>query len=460
MFYTQKILPWVIAACLIITSTTVIAQTWTSLNGPQITTNVKDISLDNSGSVVYIAERDYVLKSTNGGTVWFVTAAPYTAPSLVLVKPNEPDKVVVAKNGELRYNASGGSEDWELKIDDPNLVPLRLIAAVNDNNVMLLGRRYNVTGTITIWWSQLGGNDWSPVPGFNAGTDINDFSAIPNNTSGWAVGTIWACGSAPPSPGGQPQGNTAQSLSTNAGLWFSETYGQIWTAYSHGNKNLQSVAIVPRNHPTYYHLYFAENIAGGNDILWKDINRSNPSLAQNIFSGVAEIRMVRYNKNNNTIFLATNDGVYRSTDAAGINGGGTWTKMTGLTDLNVQSITVSVNNTVFAGTASSLYKSTNNGDTWTEVGKMNVSSFTANGSNIWTVTRDNSYAARTTDNGAAWYNSYIFSAGANVKSEQIYRNPNNANLFVSGSRNNIARLYRSQDLGVSYSEVLSRPEKS
>ncbi|MDI6765379.1 MAG: hypothetical protein QME52_00900 [Bacteroidota bacterium] len=350
------------------------AQNWVSLNGPQITKNVKDISVvqtgTKAGDVWYIAENDYVQKSTNGGTGWFVTATPYLAPSLVLVKPNDVARIIVTKNTELKYSTDGGT-NWLQGIIDPNLIPLRLVAAVNDPMKMVLGRRYNVTGTITIWWSQLGGSDWNPVPGFNAETDINDFSAIPNNTSGWPAGTIWACGSAPPPPGGQPQGNTAQSLSTNAGLWFSETYGQIWTAYPHGNKNLQSVAIVPRNLPTYYHLYFAENIAGGNDILWKDINRSTPSLAANIFSSVAEIRMVRYNKNNNTIFLATNDGVYRSTDAAGIDEGGTWTKMTGLTDLNVKTIAVAGSNTVFAGTANSIYKSTNNGDTWVNVGEMN-----------------------------------------------------------------------------------------
>ncbi|MDI6765377.1 MAG: hypothetical protein QME52_00890 [Bacteroidota bacterium] len=85
------------------------AQTWTSLNGPQIAKNVKDISL--SGDVVYIAENDYLLKSTNGGTAWKGTTANFTTPSVVQCIPDNSNIVIAGRQNFFKRSINGG-ETW------------------------------------------------------------------------------------------------------------------------------------------------------------------------------------------------------------------------------------------------------------------------------------------------------------------------------------------------------------
>jgi hypothetical protein len=448
----RAIIPSLIAFILL--SSLSIAQIWTPLNGPFITSNIKDISVDNSGSYVYIADNNYVMKSTNGGTAWFVTATPYSSPSLVLVKQSDVLRIITTKNTELRYSTDGGLT-WNLGINDASLNPTRLVAAINDNSKMLLGRKY-VEGVSSIGRSYNGGANWNPVTQFLAPTDISDFSALAVNDPDWPLGTIWACGSAPPAPSGQPEGISPQSISSNAGLWSSINYGETWQAYDHGNKNIRSIALGPACYSsTDYQIFFVEDVSGDNDILWKDINRSHPELAINCFSSATEIHMVRYNPNNNTVFLATNNGLYRSTDATDASttdGGGTW-DLVGYANSDVQAVAIWGANTVFAATATAINKSTDNGATWVEVGRMNVSSVEASNGTVWSVSADNNFISKY--NGSSFTNYSISSVGTNFYSEKIYRHSCGEvdYLYASGAQNNIGSIFRSQDGGQNFSLV-------
>ncbi|MDI6803417.1 MAG: hypothetical protein QME58_06180 [Bacteroidota bacterium] len=76
----------------------------------------------------------------------------------------------------------------------------------------------------------------------------------------------------------------------------------------------------------------------------------------------------------NFFSLATSGGIYRSLDE-----GANWSAANnGLgTDINVLSLSIRPSsNTIIIGTANSTYKSTNNGDTWTDVGEMKINPHT------------------------------------------------------------------------------------
>jgi photosystem II stability/assembly factor-like uncharacterized protein len=344
-------------------SGTAAAQTWEPIQGPQVASSVRDISLTANGTHVFVADGSYLLKSTNNGQGYAVTPLPYTAPLVVLVKPNDSSKVVVAKNGELKYNSQGGAAgSWDLKIEDPALIPLRLSAAVNDPSVMLLGRTW-VSGDRSIWRSFNGGAAWSKVDPFTSATAIHDFAPYPNATSGHAPGLIWAAGSSDATP---PPSFDRNATAEIRGLWISTDYGENWPYNKLGGYNVKSAAIVSRTHPTFYHVYAAVWVAGRDSLMKLTDHNTNDWTP--VFSGADEIRMVRVNVSTTSIFLATNDGVYRSTDAYGSGGGGTWTKLTGVPENDVRSIAVGAGSTVLAGTAGSLYRSTDNGTTWTNVG--------------------------------------------------------------------------------------------
>ncbi len=343
------------------------AQTWTSLNGPQVASNVKDISITSSGSTLYVADANHVLKSTNDGAGWAVTSQPYSSPLLVLVKPNDGSIVLAAKNGELKYNnQGGGGSGWTTISNLADLTPLCLVAAVNDNTVMLLGRTY-VSNNNAIWRSSNSGASWSKVTTFGASTNVHDFDTYPTAGQG-RDGVILAGGI---NPSGAPEGSSNSSPATTSGLWKSADYGANWDQNGLGNRNVRSVAIVPKPSATDYIRLAADNVAAGNDALMRNTSLTDDGQWTQITlsPAPADIYLIRRKASNGNIFLAASNGVWKSTDD-----GASFTQV-GLSGTDVISLAVSsTGNNVFAGTANTLYKSTDNGSNWTEVGKMNVSS--------------------------------------------------------------------------------------
>jgi photosystem II stability/assembly factor-like uncharacterized protein len=128
---------------------------------------------------------------------------------------------------------------------------------------------------------------------------------------------------------------------------------------------------VPKASSTnHYTRLVAENIASGNDVLLRNIYLDNDETWTEITlsPAPADIYLIRRrNDSNGHLFLATSNGVWRST-----NEGSSFSRI-GLSDVDVKSIAVAPSDVVFAGTSTTLYKSTDNGSTWTNVGDMDVS---------------------------------------------------------------------------------------
>jgi photosystem II stability/assembly factor-like uncharacterized protein len=142
--------------------------------------------------------------------------------------------------------------------------------------------------------------------------------------------------------------------------------------------------------------------------------------------------------------------VYRSTDT-----GENWYEANiGLPqdDRNVLSI-ATCDDAVFAGTTKSLYKSTDNGNSWMNIGRMDVSSVEVDGATVWAVSKENSFAGRTTNDGEDWTISYIGSAGAAIGAEYLYRIPSNGYLFAAGALSDKGAIYRSTNSGGAWSQV-------
>jgi photosystem II stability/assembly factor-like uncharacterized protein len=355
-----KILIAAILIALLFSANQLIAQTWTSLNGPQIAKNIKDITVDNSGSNLYIAENDYLLKSTNGGTAWRATPSTVSGSLVTLCKPDAANIVIASGLNFFKRSVDGGV-NW-LDITGTlttNLTPLRLSASSVNTSNMFLGRKYDAS-TRSVWRSiNTDGANWSPCNNFTWATDVYDVAPYPVNIPE-RNNYMWVCGS--DTSGQEVIPKNPSAISYNKGAWFSPDAGVSWVAQPMGTYNLKSIAIVHKAYPDPYHLF----VVTSQGEIWKSTNNGVSWLLNYSTSNSARLIRVNNNTTPNTVLLATSTGIYRSLDE-----GAAWSQANnGLgTDINILSLSIQpLSNTIIIGTANSIYKSTNNGDTWVNVG--------------------------------------------------------------------------------------------
>jgi hypothetical protein len=184
---------------------------------------------------------------------------------------------------------------------------------------------------------------------------------------------------------------------------------------------------------------------------------SENNTAWTMVSGLPSINVHYLAVSGSSIFAATLNRVYRSTDS-----GTNWTVVdSGLTNMSVSALAVSGNGNVFAGTGSysgygSYYKggiflSTDNGTSWTAVNSglpanTSIRSFAVSGNNVFAGT-DSDGVFLSADNGAHW-------TEADAGLPRVYY----ARLAASG--NNIFcgckyGVYRSSNFGTSWTAVNS-----
>lgn len=365
----------VIAMCLcsVLTVGSVQAQTWVSLNGPRLMSNTKEITLNNSGTpTLYIAEADYILKSSDGGVSWRGTGADFSGPLATVCKYTDASILVGTRNGFFRRSVDGGGV-WNSVSSSPNietdLVPLRLATSTVNTENMFLGREY-VSGNHSVWRSVNSGATWAPCTEFRFPTNVYDLSTYPVNETD-RKDFVFACGVNPTGSQEQSGPNTESNVN---GVYFSPNNGANWHSRKLGSYNVYSIAILDLAGDAF-NVYAA--VKGGTSPgVYLSTDGGNSFEEDPIFNEAA-VNIIRINNASSpkAIFLGTDDNVWRST-----NDGSSWSKVSSFgSDNNVTSLAVSGTGTVFAGTTGSLYKSTNNGSTWTEVGKMNVSAVDGDG---------------------------------------------------------------------------------
>lgn len=180
---------------------------------------------------------------------------------------------------------------------------------------------------------------------------------------------------------------------TSSGIFRSLDNGTTWTAVNTGlgNRDIRSLAVSGST------LFAGTNIGG----LFRSLDSGTTWTAVNVVnSGFSNLFVFSLLVNGSTLFAGTNGGVFRST-----NNGATWTAInTGLTDRAVYTLTVN-GAALFVGTNSGVSRSVDNGTTWMAVntGLQNqpVISLGVSGTALFAGTLG-SGVYRSTDNGTTW----------------------------------------------------------
>ncbi len=407
MFKSKKILHFVIAACLLITSTTVIAQTWQSTNGPYRPQEVRDLSSAKVGSVqtIYAAAAETLKFTTNGGITWQNTASLMRNPLVVAVKQDDANILHVGKLGELHRSTNGGVSWEEHKIFDPNLVPLRLSVSKNSPDIWLLGTdtvRRGTTWTTSLYRSENGGNTWFGLTYFkdNARTNINDVIFHPSNNK------VWVGGSRRPLSQ-TPDGLTDATIRTK-GVWFSTNNGADWTFHTSQpggttHRNVSALAFSDDPLSSIDLLFAAVTQSDGSAILYQSADDGlSWATTANLFSaiGVSQVRALKVsNIDHNVIIAATDKGFAISTNR-GVN----WRLIySGLEKVQTAyQVLFDMNDAsgvrIYLASYPGIFISTDQGNTWSDQNGifsfMNSSSFAINGTTAHSVSRSYSGVAK------------------------------------------------------------------
>jgi photosystem II stability/assembly factor-like uncharacterized protein len=418
------------------------AQSWTSLDGPPLATSIKDITVPTSGGTVYVAEAGYVMRSTTTGSSWVVTADPFEAPLLVQVRLDDAAKVVAAKADLIKYSADGGAS-WSTSTL-PGLEPLRLVNVINDKDFMLLGAQYD-SGKASIRISTNGGSSWGQAGLPDRVTDILDIAPYPQ-TNGARKALVWACGS---DPDGIADGESDEAEAITSGFWISYNYGVNWLPGSSGSRQLRSIAIVPTELADVTMLVVERPESGGDKLL-RSVVSGDPGTWDDITLTPAPhaIHLVRRNHADGKIYVAADSGVYMST-----NSGASFSRVNNGLGADIGVLTVEPGGSageVYVGTASAVYRSTNSGANWTQVSSMNVSTV-GSGPQVWAASRDNALVGVRGVSGSSWARIHAGSISANIQADHALGLPAGGPYFLAGVKDAEATLFKSTDLGVSFS---------
>lgn len=229
--WTWSIASFVLVVLNVLVQGKMMAQTWTSMSGPQVATNVKAISVDNGGTpTVYAAENSFLLKSTNGGTAWRATSQTVSTPLAVVCKPDNSANAVAGGSGFLKNTTDGGTNWTSITggiID--NLSSVRLTGSQLTSSNMFLGRNYYSSTSKAFWYSANSGASWTQADNFTANTTVKDIATYPVHDEGETArdDDLWACGSG-----------------TSKGLWKSTNGGVTWDAPVLTSNDIYSVAIM------------------------------------------------------------------------------------------------------------------------------------------------------------------------------------------------------------------------
>lgn len=444
----HNIIKWAIGAWVIVFMITAapvpcVSQTYTTLNGPWQARNENDVACEYYGSTVYAADLVFLFKSTDNGSTWAASASQISNPLVVRCKPDNSNYVVVGKIDTIFQSTDGGST-WNnaLTGSNGNLQPLRLAVSPisTQYSLMFLGKQY-VNGSYSFYYSSDRGASWTARTGFSYASSVYDIT--PHPVSGSRSSDVWAVGS-----DGTTEGTNQQQPAVTRGVWWSADLGASWSQKNMGDFNGRAIGVRDRGSD-----WPALIVGTASGKLFRSTNGGDNWTQCTTPTGVTTITAVVARSDAQEFFAATNNGVYATFDD-----GATWAGPLGdvqMPDKNVLSLAIVPynQNVIYAGTAYHMYSSTSGGASWTEVdnglGRMPISSAYSSAPNVWTVSKDFSYASKY--NGTQWSRTVLGGSGETFSGEKILRH-SQGNLFASGAVDNVAILYRSTDGGSTFSQ--------
>lgn len=419
-----------------------LSQSWVSLSGPSVAVAPKDISSTSNGVTVFMADNCFILKSTDSGVSWKGAPGEYDEPEVVQVNLSNGSIVVAAKDGGL-VRATDAGASWSQKIQEEDLVPLVLFNVINDNGFFLLGTEY-VSGKSPVRISTNSGNTWTAAnfPYEDGTPDIRDFASYPQ-TGHDRDGVVWACGS---DHNGAENGTDPDAEALDRGVWLSPNFGADWYGNQLGDFNLRSIAVAPAasKWTDYVVIVVVQDDQNGDYLKRSQYSGNGPWNDVSLSPAPSHIYRIRRNRSDGYLYLATDMGVFRST-----NGGTSFSQVNnGLgSDLDVKEVEAqNVAGLLYAATTEGGYKTTDSGANWSFVSYMDASTV-ASGSTVWSASRGNALVGWTTDAGSNWSRSSLDYSGANAEAEHAFRVPGNSHYLVAGKGAHGAALFRSTTAG-------------
>jgi hypothetical protein len=427
---------------IVIISTTAFPQSWTSLQSPTKPRDVRDVSVSTDGAIAYVCDKSGIFKTTDNGATWTATFNEVPSPLAIFARADNGNVILAGVAESLRFNWNQGNEGYSwYKVLSNAGTPMRLIGSTvtNYTGYLYYGRQASGSNT-SIFVSGNGGSSWSQPYTYPSGTNVYDIAAYP--VSGSRVGHAWAGGTDPSgtsNEGGDPNATQASLR----GVWKSTNFGVDWTQQYMGNFNVRSVAIANQATPFIYAGTSTGKLYRSDEgVSWTSMSNYQTSTSATTISAV------RVRADNNYVFVASDQGIHRST-----NSGNNWEDKTpNANDKNILSLAIArySQNIMYATTAIAVYRTSDGGSSWTTVntglGRIPLSFTTGNGNNVWLSTK-------LTDslwnyNGTSW----SFTEVSGFYSNHVMRN-SSGDVFASGVNTQKAGIYKSTNSGQSYSAL-------
>jgi photosystem II stability/assembly factor-like uncharacterized protein/tetratricopeptide (TPR) repeat protein len=321
--------------------------TWTNLNGPRKNTGATDVSLgtdENNNKVIYVADNNVLIKSTDNGLTWRNTNHPIDTPLVISVNSNNPDdQIVVGTNNTISFSSDGGNS---FLTEPQDIAPARISRARSDNDITYVGLKY-VNVTYPLKKSGNGGASISDVNTFNYEVNVNDIAIHPENSD-----TIWV-------------GTSSTSNNSPRGFFYNlNGSGEDWTHVADNavfSANITSVALSKNDENGNYKKFGG---GGSKKKFYRNVDTGWTAFSPPEFGdGTANIvKALRVLTDGKLIAAVYGAGVFVSTDD-----GSTWTGMnTGLTSKNVKNLVINPNDEEewYLATTAGVFRKEHGSTTW------------------------------------------------------------------------------------------------
>jgi photosystem II stability/assembly factor-like uncharacterized protein len=426
-----------------------IAQTWTSMNGPQYgTANIQDLAAASS-TTLYEIQGTSIYYSSNSGASWAQASSPAAnrTPLAITCRQSSPAYVVTAAKdassyGYVYYSTDNGT-NWTQELSSTGQ-PNRIASSPVTQTYMLLGTQKLATYS-SLYRSVDGGLNWIEISIFD-GTGSNYKTHITAlNWDGTSADRVLA-------------GGTKPTSNDHHGVFKSTNAGVDWVSVG-PDSDITAIASYLYNGNTYV---FAA-ASGGSLYYSNTVWSASTGWAKraNMPGGVIKDLQTSSGGTYFLLYAATTTGFYQSTDL-----GVTWSGLCQVGFYNQHAFTrASVDpqdaDNIFAGSESNLYISTDQGSSWNNAAPSpsNISVTTVGVQGTYKLANPSSGSFLERNQGSGWNQVNLPSCVSDFVGNMIgFKTGSSTTVFNAGYHStggSTALLYISTDRGENWTEKIS-----
>ncbi len=426
------------------------SQTWQSTSGPY-RVNAPDLIAGRasgaSNATVYVHDGTTIRRSTDGGNAWQATSS-FSNSLGFACKPDAPSTVFVGNSGGVSKSTNGG-DNWTSVVTLPTTGQLAIAVATAQSQIVLVGTEKSCgNASLKINYNHGQSGDWVDLNYFTGDVQTHVL-AITTHPTNYQL--MWVGGTSP-----SPCLTETYTYSYTNGVFFSTDAGGNWanagtlsedivalTSYTNGGTTYVFAATSDPNDELFYTTQGTNTGAS-----WTEVSWSNGLIS--------DLKAV-----GSTLYASTANGIYKST-----NNGSTWTTLcSGLYDkLDMKRLAADPQNAniLFACSPKTIYKTTDGGTTWrdeaTGITALVASAVAAKGDT--SIALSPSYSGAHRNSGTAWHGVDLSCASDFRGVWAGFRYLSETFVFAGGYRqgsggNTTASLWRSTDAGLEWVEVRS-----